>query len=281
VLDALSERMETDPRILTRHAARAKIEGFFVDGEWGRFQSTIEDRMILPIYARTGTWARRTNIELIGFFEGRSGTYLDIGANIGLTTVPVAQNPKVRCIAFEPDPTNYRNLQDNICRNVPHGNVTTHEVALFDRQATLQFSLADDGNLGDHRLFRGPSTNRRLIEVKAMPLDSLLDDVASPLAAKIDVQGAEPAVIAGAGRVLAQAELIIMEFSPFLIAQLGSDYRTVMEFLRGFTQIATMPGEHEGPLTYGSAGTACAQLEAFYASAVSNAQLFMDVYARR
>ena len=94
-LDALAERMGMDQRVLTRQAARANIGGFLVEGEWGRFQSAIEDQMILPIYARSGTWARRTNVELIAFFEGRSGTYIDAGANIGLTTVPVAQNAKV------------------------------------------------------------------------------------------------------------------------------------------------------------------------------------------
>ncbi len=114
-----------------------------------------------------------------------------------------------------------------------------------------------------------------------MPLDALLDDIISPLAAKIDVQGAEPTVIDGGAQVLAQAEFVIIEFSPFLIAQFGSDHRTVIEFLRGFTQIAAMPGEHDGSLTYEPANAVCAKLEEFYAFAMSNAQLFMDVYARR
>jgi FkbM family methyltransferase len=280
LLDALSYR-HTDHAWLVRQAAQINIAGFLVDGEWGLIQSAIGDRMILPIYARTGTWARRTNLELIAFFKGKSGTYIDVGANIGLTTLPVAQNAQVRCIAFEPDPTNYRNLRHNILRNIPGQNVTTHQIALFDRETTVQFGLAEDGNLGDHRIMPKSNDRRRTIDVKAMCLDDLVKDIARPLAVKIDVQGVEPSVISGGKTVLADAEFVILEFSPFLMAQAGSDYRVVIEFLRGFSQIAVLPGEDNEPLVYEPPDKVCIKLEQYYLSAMNDERQFMDVYARR
>ena len=54
----------------------------------------------------------------VDFFEERdSGTYLDIGANIGLTTIPIARNHRVRCHSFEPDPGLFVHLLENIHRN--------------------------------------------------------------------------------------------------------------------------------------------------------------------
>ena len=63
-------------------------------------------------YASTGRWAEHTN-ELIGRFFDKAGrgTFLDIGANIGLTTIPVARRANVACHAFEPEPENFRNLR--------------------------------------------------------------------------------------------------------------------------------------------------------------------------
>jgi FkbM family methyltransferase len=60
------------------------------------------------------------------FFQANDGgTYLDIGANIGLTTIPIAQLPDVQCIAFEPAPENFRNVQANVRANCDPGKVCT------------------------------------------------------------------------------------------------------------------------------------------------------------
>ena len=69
---------------------------------------------------------------LQAFFAPTGGTYLDIGANIGLMTVPFARDPRIRCLAFEPDPTNFGFLQRNIApRNAPASSAELHQVALF------------------------------------------------------------------------------------------------------------------------------------------------------
>ena len=45
--------------------------------------------------------------EILNFFGTDPGTYIDVGAHIGFTTIPIARNPRIRCIAFEPEPVNF------------------------------------------------------------------------------------------------------------------------------------------------------------------------------
>lgn len=280
ILDALVQNIGVqDAR--ARFMAEHNIKGVLIEGEWGLFQGRATDSIILPIYGSSGTWANRTNRELIAFFEGRGGTYLDIGANIGLTTVPTARNSSVRCFAFEPEPENFRNLTENVRRNVSTSNVTMHEIAVYSRETTLQFALANDFNSGDHRIVSSHTSDRETIDIKAKPLDAFIGDVTRPLAAKIDVQGAEGGVIDGGTQVLAMADFVIIEFCPFLLAKLTGGPVEVVAFLAGFVEIAILDGEQDGELAYVPAATACAELTKFYADAVHDEFKFKDVYARR
>jgi hypothetical protein len=68
--------------------------------------SVWNDRFVLPEYAATGTFAETVTSALTDFLRG-GGTYIDVGANIGLTIIPVARNPNVHCLAFEPEPVNF------------------------------------------------------------------------------------------------------------------------------------------------------------------------------
>ncbi len=102
--------------LLERLAEQEGITLFGCDGEFGRVVSLRSDRGVLSGYCKTGTWARESNNFFLSFFGENGGTYLDVGANIGLTTIPLARNPLVHCIAFEPDPSNFRNLTDNLRR---------------------------------------------------------------------------------------------------------------------------------------------------------------------
>ena len=52
-----------------------------------------------------------------------------MGANIGMTVISVARNPLVRCVAFEPEPTNFANLFANIATNCPYRNVVSDQIA--------------------------------------------------------------------------------------------------------------------------------------------------------
>jgi hypothetical protein len=127
--------------------ARCGVVALKVSGSYGVIQSSSDDTMILTEYAKTGKWAERTNNLLRSFFANGSGNYIDLGANIGLTTIPVAQNPRVRCLAIEPEPGNFASLCVNVAENCPYKNVEVRCCAVFVRRQTLQLELSS-GNLG-------------------------------------------------------------------------------------------------------------------------------------
>ena len=67
--------------LLERLAADAGYGGVVANGEYGLFCGAITDLGVLAPDALSGTWASRTVRDITRFFEGRSGTYLDIGAD--------------------------------------------------------------------------------------------------------------------------------------------------------------------------------------------------------
>jgi FkbM family methyltransferase len=237
--------------IFAELARQFGIAGVQADGEYGRILSAVGDFAVFDVYACSGRWASHTNAVIEQFFVGTSGTYLDIGANIGLTLIPVARNRRVNCVAFEPDPTNFKNLQQNVRLNCEGSNVEIHNLALFNRTAELQFELAE-GNFGDHRLRvveAAPGAreqeNRRTIVVSAVRLDDFMEVAHSPLAVKIDTQGAEPYVIEGGERLLSTSDLLIMEFSPYHIKHLGGDAKILIEFIKKNFEMASI-AQREG-----------------------------------
>jgi hypothetical protein len=88
-----------------------------IKGEYGDISGFIDDNQIFGLYLRHGVWSEHINAIFVDYFSGgTSGTFLDIGANIGLTTIPVARNRHIFCHAFEPDPDNFDLLQENVRR---------------------------------------------------------------------------------------------------------------------------------------------------------------------
>jgi FkbM family methyltransferase len=238
------------------HLAELNVEAVSVRGQYGLVTQSIEDRVILPFYARTGTWAPETNARLVEFFAGRGGTYIDIGANIGLTTIPVAQNPNVACVAIEADPDNFAYLSANIAANCPHNNVTLHQVAAYSHTAMVELELSRD-NFGDHHIKGTVSRDENedgrhtTIRVKAAAIDDLVKPTRFPLAVKIDTQGAEPFVIQGATQTLAMAKLAIIEFWPYGVHRMGGDIRDVIELLKTFETVEIGAAlERAGPMTH-------------------------------
>jgi FkbM family methyltransferase len=208
-----------------------------VIGDYGLFTGTSTKDHILYAYAKNGTWAEGTNRIIRNFFAGGQGTYLDIGANIGLTTVPIAAHSHVKCFVFEPDPTNFRNLKINISVNCNNENVKAFNLALFDRKTVLPFEISPY-NSGDHRLHLSNSPGllaeekRQVIEVPCARLDDMCIPIQGPFLVKIDTQGAEPFVVAGGLATLGKADVILMEWAPYYMKRVGGEPNIVLDFLR-------------------------------------------------
>jgi FkbM family methyltransferase len=220
-------------------ARRHHVESWKARGEYGLIEGDIRDSEIFRSYATRGVWTPELDRELADVFDGTGGCLVDVGANIGLTTIPVARNPLVTCHCFEPEPRNFAHLTFNVAENCPSGNVVLHNVALFDRSAELEFELSNN-NAGDHRVRVLPTSKgayaedaRETIRVRAARLDDLLplESLRLPIAVKIDTQGAEPQVIAGAQTILQKTTLLHMEFWPYGMRRTGGSIPDMLGFL--------------------------------------------------
>ncbi len=266
-------------RLIRRLAPRLNITELTAQGDLGAITSLATDSTIFKQYLDSGSFAPDLTDEISAFLA-QGGTYVDIGANIGLTTLPVAQSTPAQCLAFEPDPVNFALLERNLARNLPANRVRPHQLALFDQPATLTLAKAP-ANIGDHRITRTALPGRETITVQARPLDEFLPALTAPLALKIDTQGAEPFIFAGGRQAIARAGLLAAEFCPFLMRQLGGDIDAMLAQLAGFSAIAVSPGGKPGKPVFLSPNDALPRLRAFLATAQPTDGDYLDLLARR
>lgn len=146
---------------------------------------------------------------LIDKFCRPKSTCIDVGANIGQWAVPMAKcvGPQGRLFAFEPIPLLADALDKTFAVNgLTHA--TAHAIALSDHngRATFHINLRNDKIVDsgvsslEHR-----APGAQSIEVATLSLDDFLRDqsVSRVSFIKIDVEGHEHAVLAGARETLA------------------------------------------------------------------------------
>ncbi|MBL6613485.1 MAG: FkbM family methyltransferase [Reyranella sp.] len=260
------------------------MTGFVAEGDAGAIRGALDDDAGLAKYARDGVWSPRESSLFKRLFAERGGTYLDIGANIGLTVIPIAQNPQVACYAFEPEPTNFRFLSENVFLNCRAGNVRLLNFALYDRNATLPFEIAERHS-GDHRISlvdvagELDEQGRKKISIPAKRLDDVLSDFTRPLAAKIDVQGAEPFVFSGGQKTLSQASLLSLEFWPYSMRRMGGDIGALISFLsEHFQEGSISAGDQDEERTWQPIASIARSLHEF---AKTDGRDYLDVTVRK
>lgn len=131
-------------------------------------------------------------VDLLEKLSSRDSVFLDIGANLGLVSIPVSKIVKT-VHSFEPVTENIDALKKNISLN-NRENITVHPFALGDKAGKASAEKRNEGSSGTFTLTEGSD-----FEVKR------LDDIADISAAnliKIDVEGMEPAVLAGAQNLI-------------------------------------------------------------------------------
>jgi hypothetical protein len=126
--------------IFAQLSRRLGISSVVTTGRSGRFEGHPGD-LVFQYYIRE----KDNNPELHRLIDrclgDGPGVYIDIGANIGLTLVPIARRPGVACYGFEPEPENFSLLEANTRANVPDAEVTLFNVALSTERAPLKFEL--------------------------------------------------------------------------------------------------------------------------------------------
>lgn len=139
---------------------------------------------------------------------------VDGGAYAGYYTVLMGVLG-ARVLAFEPDPTAYHYLQQNIARHRLDGQVTAYQAALSDRPGTVVLGRGRPEK-------RQVGTAGRGVEVQAVALDDLLADEAQVSLVKLDLEGWEAPALRGALRTLSRLRpLLVVEWDPPALRRTG------------------------------------------------------------
>jgi FkbM family methyltransferase len=139
-------------------------------------------------------------------------TYWDVGSHIGYLVAAASRlvGATGTVVAFEPNPENVRRLRRTIELNGLR-NVIVREVALSDRVGQSELSLSGPTS----SLLEDPS-GRPTARVRTSTVDEELKTLAFPDLVKMDVEGGESAVLAGATRLIEnhRPELIVEVLTP-------------------------------------------------------------------
>ena len=141
-------------------------------------------------------------------------TVVDVGANIGTLTLTAARlvGPTGFVRSIEAHPRTFAYLAANVALN-PFTNIQLVQCAVGRDRGTVAFSDSkfDDVN----------RVSTVGITVPLERLDELVADLTSIRLLKVDVEGFEPQVLAGAGAMLARTDAVFIEWAPANLAQFG------------------------------------------------------------
>lgn len=187
-----------------------------------RMHTRIDDMGVGGPLRRHRTWEPELS-DLIQS-ELRPGmSAIDIGANIGYFTVLMSRSVGASgsVLAVEPVPVNYQLLMANLSINLV-ANVEVVAMAADREHREVRMVLPIAGNLGSYQAF---GTGIEAFDnVPCRPLDDVLDPSARVDLIKMDAQGMDFRVVEGAMQTIARwRPLVLLEYEPFSVAELGDD----------------------------------------------------------
>jgi len=152
---------------------------------------------------------------------------VDVGANVGMYSILAAKTRGVRVYAFEPEAQNYALLNRNIQMNDLSGGVSAYCLAISDQPGFSELHLAALHAGGScHSFGEAVDFNHQPMKPAfsqgcvAATLDELVERgvIRAPQHIKIDVDGFENKVIAGAARTLqgGSVQSLLIEVNPNL-----------------------------------------------------------------
>ncbi len=179
----------------------------------------------------------------------KNGYFLDVGANIGLISVPFVKLTRTRdeslptVFCIEAVRSNFERLVGNIELNGMQGTIKPIGVGVGEREKTVEIQV--EGNLRDGE---GTGTANILAEATMHPceriplqittIDHLIEAGELPIECsliKIDVDGYDLKVLEGATRLLESSRPIVFgEFMSHCLAWHGQTHRDVVDFLEAF-----------------------------------------------
>ena len=160
----------------------------------------------------TGSYEEPT-IALLPALVRNGDSVVDVGANIGFYTLRLAQlvGPAGRVTAFEPMPYALERIHANLQLNGA-SQVTVVACAASDTDAIVELFLGPPEHTSIASI--APREGARTVTVRCRPLDQALAAGGRIALLKIDAEGVEDRVLAGAQRILS-------DDSPAIIAEIN------------------------------------------------------------
>lgn len=198
------------------------------------FKSRLFHRGFLSFYSVYKTYLEAGPIDQLRQFVPSGSLVVDVGANVGFFSRRfaswVAAEGKV--VVLEPEDRNFEALHSMLIREGLIDRCRLIKAAAAERTGKAQFRI-NPRHPGDHKL----SMDETGIAVDVVRLDDVLPDKRnnSPSLIKIDVQGAELAVLRGAVDVLRRAKpALFVELDEQGLRKFGASVSAVLSFLGEF-----------------------------------------------
>lgn len=212
-----------------RQVGTSSIHGMLedVDSAVGKLLFPAFDRFILSSVRETGTWESAEAAYLRSIL--RPGMLaVNVGANVGYTALLMAGcvGPTGLIIALEPEPLNFKLLDNNVRRN----RAPVFPVHAAAGQATGSIILErSPDNAGDHRTALHPM-GVAPVEVPLVALDDLFPEDTTLDVVVIDAQGFDHRIVEGMRRLISDSRPhLVVEFWPVGIVNIGDDPDDVLE----------------------------------------------------
>ena len=168
-----------------------------------RFFVPASDSIMAPKMIGNRVWEPRVT----NFFKQalKGGDFIDVGANIGYFSVVAAMllsGGKGTVHAFEPNPYIFELLRKNVSINWSLAPIRMHNHAIGAKRETLHLTIPNRTPSNATLIDKGTNEGDQQISVPVIPLSEVEIPFEKVSMMKIDVEGAEPAVLAGSAELL-------------------------------------------------------------------------------
>lgn len=196
----------------------------------------------------TGAFERTTITGVYQYLSerpGRSGAFLDIGANIGVYSIPFS-SLFGDLFAVEINPSTYHALEANVLMSKCE-NIKSINIGVSEQPGTTQLKVRKDGQAGWARLGDADPEFYESLDVQVTTIDRLVSEhrIKTVSVIKIDIEGHEINALKGARRTLLDHKPCV------LYERLSKDDDQVFEYLKtlGYSTFFTFKRSKLWPLT--------------------------------
>lgn len=176
--------------------------------------------------------------------------FIDVGANIGTTTIPaVLTHGFGGAVAIEPEPENFRVLRLNLILNEVEDRVTAFAVAASNEVGHQELVVTRDRG-GKHWIATDRSklkrkvANSTILTVETTTVDHLVDsgvvDVERAGMLWMDAEAHEGHILEGSSALLERGVPIVLEWNPVILDRVGDGDKLQRALAENHTHFADM-----------------------------------------